>query len=198
VSLEDRILDHRAMYQADLHVGRLVSRQPPTSLDLNTGVLEQEPAAAVGMTMSGALLRRLGHPEGYGAAHPWMKALWLTRSWCRRQHRRRYHSVERQWDGALCQQMVRFVVIRGWSVQNAGLILDYTDPETILRESFDYIETTIDDFRRKAEQRQRESEGHALTCACGHSWSRHDNPVTMFACATCECSRYRAEDRRAA
>ena len=197
MSLDDTIALHRNLYRDDLFIDRLVQRQPPTSLDLNTGVLDQEPAAAIGMTISGRLLRYVSHPEGYGSDFPWSKALWLLRGWCRREHRRRYHSTERHWNGSLCHQMVIYVVIRGWSVQNAAAILDYDNPEPILRDAFTFMEDTMDDFRRKQEQRARESEGHALTCACGHSWSRHDNPATMFACASCECGRYRAESKAA-
>jgi len=61
------IEDHRALFRADLLIPKLVSRQPPTSLDANTGVLHQEPGSAVGMSMSGRLLRYLSHPEGYGS-----------------------------------------------------------------------------------------------------------------------------------
>ena len=45
MNLDAQLTDHRAMYASDLHIDRLVSRQPPTTLDLNTGVLHQEPAA---------------------------------------------------------------------------------------------------------------------------------------------------------
>ena len=198
MTLDSRILDHKALYRADLQIGRLVARQPPTSLDLNTGQLHQEPAAAIGMTMSGPLLRRLGHPEGYGQSYPWTKALWLMRRWCRNDHRRRYHSVERHWNGSLCHQLVIFVVVHGWSVENAGKILGYDNPEPVLREAFDFIEHRIDDFRAAAERKAREDEGQALTCVCGHGWSRHDVPATMFRCSSCECSRYSADTARAA
>lgn len=197
MTLEQTIELHRNLYRDDTWIERLVQRQPPTTLDAHTGMLDQEPADAVGMSMSARLLRYVSHPEGYGSDFPWSKALWLVRSWCRRTHRRRYHSTETHWNGSLCHQMVVYVVIRGWSVQNAAAILGYDNPEPILRDAFQYIEETMDDFRRKQEQRAREAEGHAMTCACGHSWSRHDNPVTTFACATCECGRYRAESKAA-
>jgi hypothetical protein len=160
MTLEDTIAWHRAAYKDDTHISRLVQRQPPTTLDLNTGTLHQEPAAAVGMTMSARLLKYVSHPEGYGADFPWSKALWNLRGWCRKEHRRRYHSVELHWDGSLCHQMVKFVVIREWSVPNAAAILDYDDPEPILRDAFAYMEQRIDDFRRQAERRERELEGH--------------------------------------
>ena len=148
----------------------------------------------VGMPMSGRMYRYVSGPS---PETPWSAALMRLRAHCRKEHRRRYHSVEKHWNGSLCHQMVIYVVIRGWSVQNAAAILDYDNPEPILRDAFAFMEDQIDDFRRKQEQRALESEGHALTCACGHSWSRHDNPATMFACASCECGRYRAESKAA-
>ena len=197
MTLDATIQLHRELYRSDIRIDRLVTRQPPTTLDLNTGILEEEPADRVGMNLSGAMVRLLGHPEGYGAHHPWSKALWLTRSWCRRHHRRRYHAAERHWNGSLCHQMVMYVVVNGWSVQNAAAILDYNDPEPILRDALQFIEDTMDDFRRQQERKARLDEGQALTCVCGHAWSRHDDPATMFRCTSCDCSRYRASQKAA-
>ena len=160
MTLEQTIILHRNLYRDDTHISRLVQRQPPTTLDLNTGTLHQEPAAAVGMTMSARLLKYVSHPEGFGSEFPWSRALYSLRGWCRREHRRRYHSTEKHWDGSLCHQMVKYVVIRGWSVQNAAAILDYDDPEPILRDAFDYIERRMEDFRVQAERKEREIDGH--------------------------------------
>jgi hypothetical protein len=197
MTLEQAIETHRELYRSDTYIDRLVARQPPTTLDLNTGILHVEDGTRIGMTMSGRLLKYVGHPEGYGADFPWSKALWLVRSWCRREHRRRYHSVEKHWDGSLCHQLVKYVVIRGWSVENAGRIMGYDNPEPLLREAFQFIEDRMDDFRARAEQRAKEDEGRALTCRCGHSWSRHENPATMFRCVSCECHRYHADAKAA-
>lgn len=158
--LEQSIALHRELYRSDLLIERLVARQPPTTLDVNTGELHVEPGAAVGMTMSGRLLRYVSHPEGYGSDFPWSKALWHLRGWCRRNHRRRYHAAERHWNGSLCHQLVIYVVIKGWSAQNAGQILAYDNPEPVLREAFGFIEVKMDDFRRAAEMRERELQGH--------------------------------------
>ena len=196
-ALEHLIADHRAAYRSDLLISRMVSRQPPTTLDLNTGELESEPADANGMNLSAALIRLLGHPEGYGMHHPWLKALWLMRSWCRRAHRRRYHSTEEAWEGSLCHRMVYLVIVEGWHPRRAGLMLNYTDPEAILRDAFRFLEETLDDFRRQQEQRAKEDEGRQLTCICGHSWSRHDNPAAMFRCGSCTCTRYNADAKAA-
>lgn len=158
MTLDARIAHHRELYRSDLLIERLVSRQPPTSLDVNTGELHQEPGAATGMPMSGRLLKYLSHPEGYGSDFPWSKSWWLLRNHCRRTHR--YHRGPRHWNGSLCHSMIGFVVVREWSVENAGNILQHTDPAGILRQSFDFMDQTLTDFRRKAEQRQREEEGH--------------------------------------
>ena len=160
-NLEQQIEWHRLAYKDDpASVSRLVSRQPPTTLDPNTGELHVEPGAATGMPMSGRLLRYLGHPEGYGGDFPWSKALWLLRVECRRRHQ--FHKGtpdQAYWQGSLCHQFVVFVVIRGWSVQNAARILRYDDPEKVLRFAFGFIEDQMDEFRRKAERRAREDEG---------------------------------------
>lgn len=157
MTIERTIADHRAMYANDLRIDRLVARQPPTTLDPNTGELHVEPGAATGMPMSGRFLKYLSHPEGYGSDFPWSKAWWHVRSWCRRNHR--YHSGPKHWNGSLCHQMVGYVIVRKWSVENAGKILQYDDPEPILRQAFDHIERTMDDYRARAEARERELSG---------------------------------------
>ncbi len=43
-AVELAVFTHRELFRADLLIPKLVSRQPPTSLDVNTGVLHQEPA----------------------------------------------------------------------------------------------------------------------------------------------------------
>jgi hypothetical protein len=195
-ALEQAIETHRELYRSDTYIDRLVARHPPTSLDLNTGVLHVEDGTRIGMTMSGRLLKYVGHPEGYGADFPWSKALWLLRGWCRRNHR--YHMTPRHWDGALCHQLIKYVIIRNWSVENAAQILQYDNPEPVLRDALQYIEDRIDDFRASAEKRAREDEGQALICVCGHPWSRHDDPATLFRCTACTCRRYNADSGRRA
>jgi hypothetical protein len=158
-ALEQAIETHRELYRADLWIDRLVARQPPTSLNLNTGVLHQEPAAAIGMTVSGRLLRYVSHPEGYGSDFPWSKALWKLRVHCRRDHPYHRAADRPYWRGALCHQLVTFVIIREWSVANAASILRYDNPEPVLRLALERIESTMDDFRARAEKRAREDEG---------------------------------------
>jgi hypothetical protein len=159
MTLDQLIEDHRQLYRSDLHIDRLVSRQPPTSLDLNNGQLHEEPAAAIGMSMSGRLLRLLGHPEGYRGAHPWLEA-WHKLRWnCRRNHPYHRAGDRPYWRGSLCHELVRFVIVDDWSVHNASKILRYDNPEPVLRSALSFIEQSIDDARRKAEQRAREDEG---------------------------------------
>jgi hypothetical protein len=160
VTLEARITLHRDLYRADTYIDRLVARQPPTTLDLNTGALHVEDGTRIGMTMSGRLLRYLSHPEGYGTDFPWSRALYRLRYQCRREHPYHRAGDRPYWRGSLCHQLVRFVIIEGWSVQNAAEILRYDNPEPVLRVALDFIEQGIDDARRKAEKRAREDEGH--------------------------------------
>ena len=176
-ALDVLIAEHRAAYRSDLLIERLVARQPPTTLDVNTGALHVEDGAAIGMTISGRLLKYLSHPEGYGSDFPWSKALYRLRWHCRKEHP--YHrSADRPyWRGALCHQLVTFTVIREFSILNASRILRYDNPEPVLRYALSYIEATIDDFRAKAEQRARDEAGRgpgAVPVAV--SEPRHDQP----------------------
>ena len=166
-ALEHLIADHRAAYQADLRIDRLVARQPPTTLDLNTGQLHVEPGAATGMPMSGRLLRRLGHPEGFGSDFPWTKAWWSLKHECRRRHLGHTALERPYWRGSLCWMAVKLTVIGGESkgegpmgVERAAGILKVDDLEPVLRRAFRTIEETLDDYRAKAEKRAREDEGH--------------------------------------
>lgn len=198
--LVSAIEDHRAMYRADLLIPRLVSRQPPTSLDLNTGVLDQEPGAATGMAMSGRLLRFLSHPEGYGQDFPWHRALWQLRVECRREHPQHRSSEHRYWRGALCWQIVSLTVTREWTPEQAAQILRLESPEPVLSQGLRFIQERMDDFRKAAEKRAREDEGQALVCVCGHSQSRHPRTVE-WSCLDfngvrpCGCKRYRADNQ---
>jgi hypothetical protein len=158
--LTEAIAQHRELYRSDLIIERMVARQPPTSFDLNTGRLHQEPAAAIGMTVSGRLLKFVSHPEGFGADFPWSKAVAKLRWDCRRNHPFHRAGDRPYWRGSLCHQLVRFVVIQGWSVENAAKILRYDNPEPILRAALQFIEESMDHARAKAEKREREIEGH--------------------------------------
>lgn len=194
MNLDAQLTDHRAMYASDLHIDRLVSRQPPTTLDLNTGVLHQEPAAAVGMTVAGRLLKYVGHPESFGSDFPWSKALWRLKFHCRKEHPFHRAADRPYWRGSLCWQLVTFVVIRGFSVHNAAEILRYDNPEPVLRYALGYIEAAMDDARRKAEKRSREDEGHGPGAVPAPEW-RHHAPSDEH---RAECPNPICRERRAA
>lgn len=108
----------------------------------------------VGMPMSGRMYRYLSGPT---PETPWAASWRHLRTECRRRHR--HHRGPRHWNGSLCHQLVGFVIVRGWSVRNVAQILEYDNPEPVLRSAFAFMEQTIDDYRAKAERRAREEEG---------------------------------------
>jgi hypothetical protein len=153
------VAEHRNHYVADLWLERLVARQPPTSLDLNTGRLHEEPAAAIGMNMAGRLLKYVGHPEGFGSEFPWTKALWRLKYHCRREHPFHRAGDRPYWRGSLCWSLVHMCVVREFSIENAAKILRYDNPEPVLRYALAFIESSMDEARARAEKRQRELSG---------------------------------------
>lgn len=215
MSLADSIEDHRAMYRAELDFNPS-QRTPPVAYTYDSteramvpddrplvyfvdGRYVEVPDSAtqstqVGMPMSGRMYRYVAGPT---LETPWATALGELRAWCRRNHR--YHMTPKHWRGSLCWQLVFLTVIGKplgdgpATIQDAAAILQYDNPEPILREAFDFIEKRIDDARKKAEKRAREDRGLFLLCQCGHDWPHHDNPATTFACAACDCRRYNAK-----
>lgn len=188
-NLDAQLTDHRAMYASDLLIDRLVSRQPPTTMDVNTGALHQEPAAAVGMTVAGRLLKYVSHPEGYGADFPWSKALWRLKFHCRKEHPYHRAADRPYWRGSLCWQLVTFTVCRNWSVQNAAEILRYDNPEPVLRDALGFIEDSIDAARRKAEKRLRDDEGRFSVIDAPINRQRHDQPgLHQVDCPQCRAA----------
>src|SRR5690348_11112766 len=105
-TLTNLIADHRQLYAAERQLSAMVAHHPPVTIDLNTGILQEEPSAAIGMTVNARLLRLLGHPDGYGASFPWSKALWRLRAECRRKHPHHRGSDVPYWRGSLCHQAV--------------------------------------------------------------------------------------------
>jgi hypothetical protein len=195
---------HRQLYRDDTHISRLVARQPPTTLDPHTGYLHVEDGTRIGMTMSGRLLKYVSHPEGYGADFPWSKAFWHLKNWCRKEHYTHRGPDRTYWRGSLCYEAVKLVVIGGrtlaygpLSPEQACQILRVDELDDVLTKAFGFIEDRMDAFRAEAELRAKEDEGVALTCVCGHSWSRHDSPAEMFRCMSCECRRYHGNAKAA-
>ena len=158
------IAEHRARFRDDLHIPRLVSRQPPTSIDSNTGVMDEEPAAATGMSMSGRMLRYVS--GDYGSVFPWSKAFWLLKVNCRRNHPHHRSADRPYWRGALCYQAVKLVVVGGeangvgpLTAEQAGQVLKIDQIDQILVAAFRSIDHAVDDFRDRAEKRAREDAG---------------------------------------
>lgn len=172
-ALDRTIATHRALYHDDLFISRLVARQPPTTLDLNTGQLHVEDGTRIGMTMSGRLLKYVSHPEGYGSDFPWSRALYKLRWDCRRNHPTHRGADVPYWRGSLCHELVRFVILREFSVRSAAAVLRYDNPEPVLRQALTFIEAAMDDARRKAEKRQRDEEGRGPGAIPAPEWRHH-------------------------
>lgn len=127
--------------------------------------------------MAGRLLKYVGHPEGYGSDFPWSRALWRLRHYCRKEHPYHRAGDRPYWRGSLCHQLVIFVVIREWSVENAAKILRYDNPQPVLRYALGWIEASMDDARKRAEKRAREDEGHGPGAVPRYvTEQRHDQP----------------------
>lgn len=193
---------HRDLFRDELALPRLVAQQPPTTLDPHTGERHEEAATRVGMNMSGALLRRLGHPAGFGEMYPWAKALWALRRWCRHEHRKHGHTGGQErpyWRGSLCHQAVRLTVIgperaTGYdgplSPQQAAQVLRVDRIEEVLLGAFRFIEDEIDAAHQRAIERERMLESHVSPVNTPPPASeRHGQPGLHAS----ECPRCRRE-----
>ena len=178
---------HRELYRSELALPRLVSRQPAVTIDPNTGERKEELATRTGMNMSGALLRRLGHPAGYGEVFPWARALWLLRHWCRHEHKARGHSgggTRPYWRGSLCWSAVRLCVVGpdkgGYgplSIEDAAAVLRCDRLEPILLEALRFIEGEMDAAHERAVERDRILEAHVQPVGVeARPGERHDQP----------------------
>jgi hypothetical protein len=213
-ALQQAIETHRELYRAELHFSPS-QRTPPVAYrfdekeralvpddrplvinPLTADEIEVPDSATqstqVGMPMSSRMLRYL---QGPTADTPWSFSLARMRGWCRKNHR--YHMTPPHWRGSLCWQFVYYVVVREFSIVSAATVLQYDHPEPVLRDALQHIEDRMDDLLADQERRAKEDEGQAMTCVCGHSWSRHDDPAGMFRCTTCECRRYNADAKAA-
>lgn len=184
---------HRSMYRGDLRIERTVARQPPLTVDVNTGQRHQEDGPRVGMTLSGRLLRYLSHPEGYGDQFPWSKALWRLRVECRRNHPYHRGATVPYWRGSLCHQLVMFTIVRGWSVENAARILRYDNPEPVLRQALQWMEDDMARARELAEVRAREDAGRGPGAIPEPELVHHaPSEEHVRECPNPECRRRRA------
>jgi hypothetical protein len=167
-ALQQAIETHRELYRSDLNIGQIVSAprvgshrstRPPTTFDYGQVAWVQEPADANGMNLSGRMVKLLGHPEGFGSDFPWSRALYRLRWDCRKNHPNHRGADVPYWRGSLCHELVRFVILREFSVQSAAAVLRYDNPEPILRQALTFIEESMDHARERAEKRAREDEG---------------------------------------
>ena len=97
--------DFRDDYR-DESIVELVSRRPPTTIDRETGIVSEEEAAAIGMNLSGAMLRLLDNANGTRA---------LLRRWerfCRQKHGRWPDHAEE----TMCSILAWRTVRDGWSL----------------------------------------------------------------------------------
>lgn len=167
VGLARAIRLHQQMMRDDPRsIDRMVSRQPPTTRDPKTGEVSQHDATETGMNMNARLYR---YVEAPGPEFPWRSAFLRLRAQCRRNHPFHTGATVPYWRGSLCQELVKLVIIgpekrlAGFegpvSIENAAKILRYDNPEPVLRYALTYIEQTMDDYRRKAEKRERELAG---------------------------------------
>jgi hypothetical protein len=215
MTLADRIALHRQLYADDLHISRLVQRQPPLTpyrrgdftepapdpwdgplmehlqrietrrqfsmrMQSRVGADEElvvEPGAAVGMPLSGRLLRYVSHPEGFGAEFPWTRALFRLKYHCRREHPFHRAGDRPYWRGSLCWSLVQMCVIREFSIENAAKILRYDNPEPLVRYALTWIEREMDRARELAERRAREDAGRGPGAVPSPTVEqRHDQP----------------------
>ena len=215
-NLERTIADHRAMMREELDFNP-TQRTPPVAYtwsDTERALVpddrplvinplspdEQEiPDSAtqstqVGMPMSGRMLRYL---QGPTADTPWASALKSLRAECRRKHP--YHRAADApfWRGSLCWQLTYLVIVgkpRGGgpaTIEEAAGILRYDNPEPILRYALTYIEEVMDSYRRKAEKRAREEDGHGPGAVPNYvNQQRHDQPGLHRQ----DCPKCRRED----
>lgn len=87
----------QASYRAETPL-KLTAFSPPVTTVLTTTKIrgertyqvhsEEEPAAAIGMSLSASMVRLLGHDEGYGLAFPVRRALAGWTRQCRHSHKR--------------------------------------------------------------------------------------------------------------
>lgn len=155
------LADARAAYASDIRIPQLTQLQPPVTVDLRTGARSEEPSAIIGRMLSGRLLRLLGHPDGYGEQHPWLRSLWRLRYVeCRGSHRDHFEMPA--WRGSLCHQVVRLVVVREFSLVSACQVLEVEPDRTsrVLVHALRWIEADIDDRRSAAERREKVERDH--------------------------------------
>lgn len=176
MTITDHIATHRGMLRDELTFNPSQSRPPvayvydeheralvPDTRPLvifKDGAYVEVPDSAtqstqVGMPMSARMLRYVQDP---GPDTPWSKALRSLKAECIKSHPYHRSATAPYWRGSLCWSLVAYTVIRGWSVENAGKIHKYDNPEPVLRAALQFMDDDMDRQREKAELRAEESE----------------------------------------
>jgi hypothetical protein len=116
------LVEWRDAYREESHV-KLVTSVPPVTSQVqadNTVIVEEEPAAAIGMNLSGAMVRLLGHPEGYGRQFEARRALHAWTRFCRSRHARwPDHRGE-----ATCSSLAWMLIRDGYGLSFSADLLD--------------------------------------------------------------------------
>jgi hypothetical protein len=153
---------HRALYEDECRIPRLVSRQPPVIRN-DDGERESQ-WTHTGMPTSGLLHRRI-FEKSPGEMFPWVTAFAALRVDCRRHHADHRGGDRPYWRGSLCQKLVRLCVIgmRGvgpLAPEDAAKVLRLGyGVEERLQAAFTFIEQHIDEQRARAEQREKHDRG---------------------------------------
>ena len=138
---------HRHAYAADLFIPKLTTDSPPVTTDPNTGERREDEMSMLGPTLSHALYSWI--TEAYGTRFPWSRSRAAARDLCRRTHTRSDHFVRPEWRGSLCDALVVYTIIRGYSWERACLEL-WVSPrltEGVARDAFATIERKMDELR---------------------------------------------------
>lgn len=160
--------DHRAAYKHELAVKMTTAAVPSDTAPIlvrgqYVDVVDAGPLG--GAPFSVTFTRLLGHPEQYGQAYPWARALWMVRVECRRNHPHHRRADRPYWRGALCHQAIRLTVMLGKSPEQAARILRLPSLDELLcgesgrGGAFRILEDAIDAQRARAERRAREDAG---------------------------------------
>lgn len=212
MTLDARILDHRAMLRDELNFSPS-QRTPPVAYTWERGegmVPDDRPlvyfvdgryievpdsatqSTQVGMPMSSRMYRYLAGPS---PETPWAVSLRKLRTWCRANHPTHYGPDVRHWRGSLCWQMV-FLTVVGKplgdgpaSAWEAARILRYDAPEPVLRMAFDYMEREMDEMRAAAERKSREDAGLHDAAVREPEWDHHSVPgLHQLECPRCRAA----------
>jgi hypothetical protein len=104
---------------------RLTVPSPPVTTQVTQDYsvrIEEEPAAAIGQSLSSEMVRLLGHPDGYGTAFPVRRALAEWNRYCRRHHRGWPDHADRP----VCAELAALVIRDRTSVRYAADVTGVT------------------------------------------------------------------------